>query len=49
MIDNEDCVQLSKYCRGVCVVLEAAIQGTSVEDLDESVRMALGDLERCAN
>jgi len=44
MIDNNDSVQLSEYCFGLCESLEAAIQG---EDLDGRVRTLLGSLERC--
>ena len=47
MIDDEDFVQLSGYCFDVCVALEPAIQGTNADDLNESVRMALEELERC--
>jgi len=49
MIDNEDCVHLSEHCFDVCVALELAIQGKYADDLNESLRMAIEDLERCAN
>ena len=49
MIDNEDCVQLSKYCRGLCVVLETATKGKNPDDLNKHVMMALSDLGRCAD
>ena len=49
MIDNEDSVQLSEYCFNVCAVLESAIQGKDVGNLNKYVRMALGDLERCVD
>ena len=44
MIDDKDSVQLSEYCFSVCDVLKTAIQGR--DGLDESVRVALEDLER---
>ena len=49
MVDNRDSMQLSEYCFGVCEALEVAIQGKSAEDLNESARKALKDLERCAD
>lgn len=49
MIDNEDCIQLSEYCFGVYVALEPAIQGKNAGDLNESLRTAIEDLERCVN
>ena len=47
MISNEDSIQLSEYCFNVCVIVETAIQGKNVGDLNEYVRMALEALERC--
>lgn len=47
MIDNEDSVQLSGYCFDVCETVKTAVQGNNTDDLNESVRKALGDLERC--
>jgi len=49
LIDDKDSVQLSEYCFDVCDVLKTAIQGRDVDGLDESVRTALEDLERCVN
>ena len=49
MIHNEDCVQLSRYCFNVCMALDTAIQGTDVDNLNKSVKVALEDLERCAD
>jgi len=49
MIDDKDPVQLSEYCSNVCEALKAAVQGRNAESLNESVRVALEDLERCAN
>jgi len=49
MIDDKDSVQLSEYCSSVCEVLKAAIQGRNAESLNESVRAALEDLERCVD
>lgn len=49
MIDNRDSVELSDYCFNVCEVLKTAIQGKSVDNLDEPVRKALEDLERCVD
>ena len=49
MIDNEEFAQLSKYFCKVCVALEATIQGNNVDDLGESVVMALEDLEMYAD
>jgi len=47
MIDDKDSVQLSEYCFNVCEVLKTAIQER--DGLDESVSVALGDLERWVN
>ena len=46
MIDNEDHVYLSEYCFDVCDLLETVIQGKDTDDLHESVRVAVNDLER---
>ena len=46
MIDNEDHVYLSEYCFDVCDVLETVIRGKDTDDLHESVREAIEDLER---
>ena len=47
MIDDKDSVQLSEYCFNVCEVLKAAVQGKNADTLNDSVRVALEDLERC--
>jgi hypothetical protein len=49
MIDDEDSVQLSEYCFGVCEALETVIQGGSADDPSGFARTALEDLERCVN
>jgi len=49
MIDNEDCVQLSRYCFNVCMALDTAIQGTNADNLNKSVKAALEGLERCVD
>ena len=49
MIDDKDSMQLSEYCFNVCEVLKDAVQGRDADSLDESVREALQDLERCAD
>ena len=49
MIDNEDYLQLSEYCFNVCEVLKTVIQGKDADDLNESVRETLEDLERYAD
>lgn len=49
MVGNNDSVQLSEYCFNVCEALKTAIQGKGVEDLSESVRVALKDSERCVD
>jgi len=49
MVDNEDYVQVSEYCFDTCVALEPVIQGKSADYSNESLRMALEDLERCVN
>ena len=45
-IDDNDSEQLAEYCFNVCDMLKTTIQGKSVDDLDESVRVALWGLER---
>ena len=42
-------MQLSEYCFNVCDVLKTAIQGRETDSLDESVVVALEDLERWAD
>lgn len=46
MIGNKDSVQLSEYCFNVCELLKTAIEGKNADDLAESERKALEDLER---
>ena len=48
MIANDDTVQLSGYCFGVCEALKATIY-EDADDLYESTTMALEDLGRCVN
>jgi len=45
-VDDKDSAQLSEYCFSVCETLELAIRGKSADDLSESVRMALKEIER---
>lgn len=47
MIDDKDSMQLSEYCFNVCEVLKTVVQGRSADSLNESMRGALEDLERC--
>ena len=49
MVDDEGSVQLCEHLFDVCEALKTAIQGKDVDDLSEPERIALGDLERCAN
>jgi len=49
MIDNKDCVQLCSYLCNVCLALKTATQGKDADDLSESERMGLKDLERCVD
>ena len=49
MIDNSDSVQLAEYCFNMCEALEPATEGGNVEDLNESARGALEDLDRCVD
>ena len=49
MIDDKESVQLSEYCFNVCEVLKGAVQGKNADGLNESVRGALEDLERCVD
>ena len=48
MIANDDTVQLSGYCFGVCEALKATTYGDA-GDLDRFATMALDDLGRCVN
>ena len=48
MAADKDYVQLSDYCFGVCESLETAVRGGNADDLNESVRVKLEDLGRCA-
>ena len=49
MVNDNDSVQLAEYCFNVRDTLKTSIQGKRVGDLDESVRMVLGGLERCVD
>ena len=49
MINNEDSVNLSEYYFNLCLTLETATQGKSVDNLGRPVRTALDDLERCVD
>ena len=49
MIDDKDSMQLSKYCFNVWEVLKAVAQGRDTDGLNESMRVAFEDLERCVN
>ena len=46
MIIDEEAVQLSEYCFNACETLKTAIPG---DYLNESVKTALDDLNRCVN
>ena len=46
MIDDEDSVQMSGYCFNLCEVLKTVTQGNNPDDLNESVKTGLGDLQR---
>lgn len=46
MMDDEDSVQLSKYCFDACEALKTVIQGKNADDINEPVREALEDLGR---
>ena len=47
MIDDGGSIQLSVCCFDACETIKTAIQGNNTGDLNESVRNALGDFERC--
>ena len=49
MVKNEFSVQLSEECFNVCETLKTKIPGGNVEDLSESVRIILEDLEECVD
>ena len=49
MIDNEDYLQLSEYYFNVCEVLKTIIQGKNADNVNESVRKILEDLESYAD
>ena len=42
-------MQLYQYCTNVREVLKTAVQGRRGDSLDESVKVALEDLGRCAD
>ena len=48
MIDNKDCVQLCRDCFDVCETLKNAIRGATAGGLDQSSKVAVENLERCA-
>ena len=47
MLNDQDSVQLSEYCFNTREVLRNATQGRDADGVEESVRGALKDLERC--
>ena len=49
MADDKVSVQLSEYLFNVCEAVGTPIQGKNADDLDEPVRKALEDLERCVH
>jgi len=49
MVDDKDSVQLSEYGFNVCEVLKNVIRGRNMDSLNESVKAALEDLERCVD
>lgn len=49
MIDNEYAIQLSGQCFDVCETLRGALQGKYPGNLSESERMAIVNLDRCAD
>lgn len=50
MIDDEDSVQLSKYCFNMCQTLKTAIQGVNADDPNNNpVRVALKEVEWCVD
>lgn len=46
MTDNEDALQLSRCCFDACEALKAAILGKNADDLDESMKVAMKDIEK---
>jgi len=49
MIDDKDCVQLCEYLFNVCDALKIATRRKDIYGLDESERVALEHLEKCAD
>ena len=49
MITNKGSVQLSDYCFNAREALKTTIEEGSSEDLNEFVRVALKNLERCVD
>ena len=49
MIDKKASMKLSEHCSNVCETLKTKTQGRNTDDIEESVRMGPGNLERCAN
>lgn len=49
IIDDSYSVELSEYCFDVCEVLKTVIQRNNIDNLNESMTTALGDLERCVH
>ena len=47
MIDDKYVVQVSEYCFNACEALNRMIQGRNLDDLSESERIAMEDMERC--
>ena len=48
MAADKDSVQICDYCFNVCETLNTTVQGENADDLNESVRVKLEDLGRCA-
>ena len=49
MIDDKYVVQVSEYCFNACEALNRKIQGRNLDDLSESERIAMEDMERCVD
>ena len=46
MIENKESMQLSEQCFNVCESLMDAIQGKDADDLNDSEKIAMKDLEK---
>jgi len=49
MINKKDSAKLSEFCFGMCGTLNTAIQGRNADELSDTMKVALMEIERCVH